>query len=118
MNSGNCDVAFMPRDVLRESRVDFGPAYYLIASTYLVPAGSPLKTIADVDKPGIRIAVTARSAYDLWLERNIKHAELVRAPTLDASFERFRDEKMDVLAGLRPRLITDQASGRSTRPSA
>jgi polar amino acid transport system substrate-binding protein len=65
--SGACDVAFMPRDVTREGKVDFGPAYYLISSTYLVPAGSTIKTIDEVNRPGVRIigisnTTTVRSA--------------------------------------------------------
>ena len=56
----------------RAEKIAFTPAYVEIEATYLVPAGSPLKSIADVDKPGVRIAVSARSAYDLWLARNIK----------------------------------------------
>ena len=60
------------------------------------------------DRPGIqRIAVTARSAYDLWLERNIEHAELVRSDTLDAATEQFVRDKLDALAGLKPRLLSD-----------
>ena len=65
------------------------------------------KSIADVDKPGVRIAVTGRAAYGLWLERNIKQAELVKSGTLDAAYEQFVAEKLDALAGLRPRLLTD-----------
>jgi polar amino acid transport system substrate-binding protein len=65
--SGECDVAFMPRDPTREAKVDFGPAYYFISSTYLVPAGSKIKTIDEVNRPGVRIVAisnttTARSA--------------------------------------------------------
>ncbi len=65
--SGACDVAFMPRDVTREGKVDFGPAYYFIASTYLVPAGSTIHTIDEVNRDGVRIVAisnttTARSA--------------------------------------------------------
>src|SRR5580704_17003891 len=48
-------------------KIAFTPAYVEIEATYLVPAGSPLKTVTDVDRAGVRIAVTARSAYDLWL---------------------------------------------------
>jgi polar amino acid transport system substrate-binding protein len=55
----------------------------------------------------VRIAVTGRSAYGLWLDRNIKRAELVRTETLDASFEKFVEAKLEALAGLRPRLLTD-----------
>jgi polar amino acid transport system substrate-binding protein len=67
VGSGACDVAFMPRDVTREGKVDFGPAYYLISSTYLVPAGSTIRTIDEVNRPGVRIVgisntTTVRSA--------------------------------------------------------
>jgi len=74
-----------------------------------VPAGSPIGTLADVDRKGIRIAVTGRSAYGLWLDRNIKHAELVRTDTLDSSFDTFVAARLEALAGLRPRLLTDVA---------
>jgi polar amino acid transport system substrate-binding protein len=65
--SGACDVAFMPRDTAREGKVDFGPAYYNIASTYLVPAGSTIQSIDEVNRADIRIVAianttTARSA--------------------------------------------------------
>lgn len=72
-----------------------------------MPAGSPIKTLADVDRPGIRIAVSARSAYDLWLTRNIKHAELVRADGIDGSYDLFVNQKLEVLSGLRTRLMDD-----------
>jgi polar amino acid transport system substrate-binding protein len=55
----------------------------------------------------VRIAVTARSAYDLWLARNIAHAELVRSESLDGAYDQFVREKLDALAGLRPRLLSD-----------
>ncbi len=49
---GECDVAFMPQDAERAKRVDFGPVYYFIESTYLVPAGSAIKEIDEVNRPG------------------------------------------------------------------
>ena len=101
------DIALIGAEPARAEHIAFTAAYVEIESTYLVPAGSPIESIDAVDQPGIRIAVSARSAYDLWLERNIKHAELVRAKGLDASFELFVAEKLDVLAGLRPRLATE-----------
>jgi polar amino acid transport system substrate-binding protein len=85
----------------------FSAAYVEIEATYMVPPGSPLKSIADVDKKGVRIAVSARSAYDLWLENNIRNATVVRVTGLDAAFNKFRDEKLEVLAGLRPGLLKD-----------
>jgi polar amino acid transport system substrate-binding protein len=58
---GTCDVAFMPHDAERAKKVDFGPAYYIIESTYLVPAGSVLQTIDDVNRPGVRIVAIANT---------------------------------------------------------
>ena len=101
------DIGNIGAEPKRAEVMDFTAAYAEIQSTYLVPAGSPIQKIEDVDKKGVRIAVSARSAYDLWLDRNIKHAELCRAEGIEASFQLFVDEGMDVLAGLRPRLIDD-----------
>ena len=101
------DIGNIGAEPQRAKIINFTAAYCEIESTYLVPAGSPIQSIADVDKPGIRISVTGRSAYGLWLENNIKQATLVRTDTLDASFEKFVSEKLEVLAGLRPRLIDD-----------
>jgi polar amino acid transport system substrate-binding protein len=72
-----------------------------------VPADSKIRSVAEVDRKGVRIAVAARSAYDLYLSRSIKNAELVHASGLDASYELFVREKLDALAGLRPRLVKD-----------
>ncbi|MGF1595897.1 MAG: transporter substrate-binding domain-containing protein [Acidimicrobiales bacterium] len=105
--SGVWDVGNIGAEPQRAAVIDFSAAYCEIEATYLVPAGSPLTSIADVDRPGIRIASAARAAYDLWLENNLQHAELVHASGLDGSFELFVDEKLDALAGLRPRLTTD-----------
>jgi polar amino acid transport system substrate-binding protein len=101
------DIGLIGAEPARAKKIAFTAAYAEIASTYLVPAGSPLKAIEEVDRPGIRIAVTDRTAYELWLNRNIKHAELVKSESLDAAFEQFVAEKLDALAGLRPRLLKD-----------
>ncbi len=101
------DVGNIGAEPQRAEKIDFTAAYCEIQATYLVPSGSPLETIEQVDRPGVRIAVAARSAYDLWLERNIKHADLIRSQGLDGSYERFVADGLDALAGLRPRLITD-----------
>jgi polar amino acid transport system substrate-binding protein len=101
------DIGLIGAEPKRAEKIAFTNAYVEIEATYLVPAGSSLKTIADVDRKGVRIAVSARSAYDLWLERNIKNAELKRAQGIDASYQLFVDEKLDALAGLKPRLLSD-----------
>lgn len=101
------DIGLIGAEPARAEKIAFTPAYCEIQSTYLVPPGSPIQSIDDVDRPGIRIAVAARTAYGLWLDRNITQAELVHTDGLDASFERFEADKLDALAGLRPRLISD-----------
>lgn len=107
VDSDAWDIGLIGAEPQRAERIAFTAAYAQIEATYLVPAGSPITTIEQVDQPGIRIAVTARSAYDLWLERNIRRATLLRTDTLDSALTRFIDEKLEVLAGLRPRLNTD-----------
>lgn len=104
---GIWDIGLIGAEPQRAEVITFSPAYCEIEATYLVPAGSPLKTLADVDRPGVRIAVTGRAAYGLWLDRNIKHAELLRSDTLDSAYEQFVRDKLDALAGLRPRLNSD-----------
>jgi polar amino acid transport system substrate-binding protein len=104
---GVWDIGLIGAEPQRAEAIAFTAAYVEIEATYLVPAGSPLKTIADVDAAGVRIAVTGRSAYGLWLDRNIKHAELVRTETIAAAYERFAADKLDALAGLRPGLLAD-----------
>ncbi len=103
------DICLIGAEPQRAETIAFTPAYAEIEATYLVAAGSPLVDIAEVDTPGVRIAVADRTAYGLWLDRNITRAELVRSQSLDASLQDFIDHKLDVLAGLRPRLLSDQA---------
>lgn len=105
--AGAWDIGLIGAEPQRAEKIAFTPAYVEIEATYLVPAGSPIQSVAEVDKAGVRIAVTGRSAYGLWLDRNIKHATLVKTGTLDSSFETFVADKLEVLAGLRPRLLSD-----------
>ena len=101
------DIGLIGAEPARAEKIAFTAAYAEIEATYMVPPGSKLKTIAEVDAPGVRIAVTARAAYDLWLERNIRNATLIRSSSLDAAYEQFAAEKLEALAGLRPRLLSD-----------
>jgi len=104
---GVWDVGLIGAEPQRAETIAFTAAYVEIEATYLVPAGSRLKTIAEVDATGVRIAVAGRSAYGLWLERNIKHAELVRADSLAGATEQFLRGKFEALAGLKPGLLAD-----------
>jgi polar amino acid transport system substrate-binding protein len=60
-----------------------------------------------VDREGVRVAVAEKSAYDLFLTRNLRHAQLVRTEGLEGSYQLFVKEKLEALAGLKPRLATD-----------
>ena len=101
------DIGLIGAEPQRAEKIAFTAAYAEIEATYLVPAGSPIRTMAEVDRPGVRIAVADKSAYGLWLDRNIKQAELVPTNGLDASFETFVERKLEALAGLKPRLLSD-----------
>ncbi len=103
------DIGNIAAEPERAKTIAFSPAYCEIQATYLLPPGSAITSPHQVDAPGTRIAVKGRAAYDLWLTDNLKEATLVRADSIDASFELFRDEKLDALAGLRPALIKQQA---------
>jgi polar amino acid transport system substrate-binding protein len=103
------DIGLIGAEPQRAERIAFSAAYVEIEATYMVPPGSPITSIADVDRKGVRIAVSARSAYDLWLVNNIKNATLVQVSGLDAAYEKFMTDKLEVLAGLRPGLLKDVA---------
>jgi polar amino acid transport system substrate-binding protein len=105
--SGAWDVGFIGAEPQRAEEIAFSAAYLEIPATYLVPAGSPIRNLTDVDRDGVRIAVASKSAYDLFLSRNLKHAKLVRAEGIAGSYDLFVGEKLDVLSGLLPRLVTE-----------
>ncbi|MFN6999618.1 transporter substrate-binding domain-containing protein [Elioraea tepidiphila] len=107
VGTGAWDIGLIGAEPQRAERIAFTAAYAEIEATYLVPPGSPIVSSAEVDRPGVRIASTARAAYDLWLERNIRHATVIRTESIDDAFRRFVDDGLDVLAGLRPRLLKD-----------
>ena len=104
---GEWDIGNIGAEPQRAKTIAFSAAYCEIESTYLLPAGSPIRSIDEVDQPGIRIATKGRAAYGLWLERNLRHAKLVQTDSIDDSFDVFVEKGLDVLAGLRPRLIKD-----------
>ena len=103
------DVAFLAIDPARADEIDFTPPYLEIEGTYLVPESSQLTSVDGVDSPGVRIGVSAKSAYDLFLSRSIAKAELVRAPNPNAAFELLIDDKVDLVAGVRQHLVANSS---------
>lgn len=98
------DIALIAADPARAETIAFSAAYVEIEATYLVPEGSLIHSLGDVDRPGVRIAVSGRSAYDLYLTRTLEHAVLHRAKGLKGALDLFVGEGLDALAGLRPAL--------------
>jgi polar amino acid transport system substrate-binding protein len=106
--SGAWDVGFLGAEPHRAKEIIFTAAYVEIEATYLVRPGSSLRAISEVDRAGVRIAVPEKSAYELYLSRTLKHAELARTKGGDAAFKLFVGDKLDALAGLKPRLVKDR----------
>jgi polar amino acid transport system substrate-binding protein len=101
------DIAFVAIEPVRAAEIEFSAAYVIIEGTYMVPKDSPLKVIADVDRPGVRIGVGLGSAYDLYLTRTVKNATVIRAATGGgrAMIEMFVNDKLEVAAGVKQPLV-------------
>lgn len=95
------DVGFLAIDPRRAEELAYSGPYVTIEGAYLVDADSPFAQVGDVDRPGVRIAVGKGSAYDLFLQRALKSAQLVEAPTSAAAINLFVARKLDAAAGVR-----------------
>lgn len=115
--TGAWDIAFVAIEPVRAAVIDFTAPYVIIEGTYMVRKDSPLKAIADVDRPGVRIAVGLKSAYDLYLTRTIKNATIVRAPVGGgkAMIDMFVNDKLEVAAGVKQPLVAYAAGHRDMR---
>ena len=106
--TGEWDIGNIGAEPQRAAVMDFTAAYAEIEATYLVLPESTIQSIDEVDRPGNRISVSKGSAYGLWLENNIKQADLKPVEGGQAAFDQFVNEKMDAFAGLRPGLVTEE----------
>jgi polar amino acid transport system substrate-binding protein len=102
LKAGKLDIIFLAIEPVRAAEIEFTAPYVLIEGVYLVPKDSPLKTVADVDRDGVRIGVNKDSAYDLFLTRTLKHAKLLRAEDGVALFVK---DKLDAAAGVKQPLV-------------
>lgn len=103
------DFGFFAIDPVRGAGISFTAPYVLIEGAYLVREDSPLRDNAEVDQPGRRVTVGKGSAYDLYLTRELKHAEIVRAPTSPTVVATFLEQHLDIAAGVRQQLEADAA---------
>ncbi len=101
VKSGAWDIAFLAVEPARAAVIGFTAPYVIIEGTYMVANDSPLRTTADVDRDGVRIAVARGSAYDLYLSRTLQHATLVRYPSPSEALQGFIADKLDAAAGVR-----------------
>jgi len=109
VKAGAWDVAFLAIDPGRASEIDFTEPYVEIEGTYLIPLGAPFLSVGDVDRDGVRVGVSGKSAYDLFLSRSLKHAQIVRAQSPESAFDLILSSKVDVLAGVRQTLVAHSA---------
>jgi len=107
LKSGAWDVAFVAIDPVRAAEISYSPPYVVIEGGYLVPRDSLIRSNADVDRPGVRIAVATGSVYDLYLSRTLKQATLVRTPVSAEVTDMFIAQKLEVRAAVKQQLEAD-----------
>jgi polar amino acid transport system substrate-binding protein len=101
LKAGKVDIVFLAIEPVRAAEIEFSAPYVIIEGCYVVPKNSPLKSPADVDRPGIRVGVNKASAYDLFLTRTLKAATLVRS---EDGAQTFLDQKLDAAGGVKQAL--------------
>ena len=107
VTSEQADIGFFAVDPARGAGIGFTAPYVLIEGCYLVRDDSPLQSNDEVDRAGQRVVVGAGSAYDLFLTRELKHAQIVRAPTSPTVVDTFVAQGLDVAAGVKQQLEAD-----------
>lgn len=112
MKEGRADICFLAIEPAREAEVAFTEPYVVIEGVFAVPVDSAITTVDDVDQPGVRIGVKQGSAYDLYLTRTLRHAVVVRG---DEGVEVFREQELDVAAGIREPMTAFAAANNDIR---
>ncbi|HLL26786.1 MAG TPA: ABC transporter substrate-binding protein [Xanthobacteraceae bacterium] len=102
LKAGKLDIIFLAIEPARAAEMEFTAPYVLIEGVYMVPKDSPLKSVADVDREGVRIGVNKDSAYDLFLTRTLKGAKLVRG---ESGVDLFVKEKLEAAAGVKQPMV-------------
>lgn len=105
------DIGLIGAEPQRAATIAFTPAYAEIEACFCVRSDSDVKGLGDVDRPGHRIATTARAAFTLWLERNVRHATLIPAESLEAARATFASGDADVWASLKSKMEDEPIAG-------
>jgi polar amino acid transport system substrate-binding protein len=103
--TGAWDVAFVGFSPERAKEWNFTGLHLEIEFGYLVPGGSSISTMADIDRPGIRVAVQEKSQPDVFLSRTLKNAVVVRAPSLAGTLEVLKSGRADAIFSIKPSLF-------------
>jgi len=108
VKNGEADIGFVAFDPVRAAQVDFSQPYSLAQNTYLVREGSPIRSVGNIDRPGVRIGVGLNDAGDYFLTRTLKNAELKRNPggDLAVALRQLETGEIDAYAANRQRLHT------------
>ena len=101
LKESSWDVAFLAIDPVRAAEISFTAPYVVIEGTYIVPESSPLRHVGDFDRADLRIAVGRGAAYDLFLSRTLKQAQLIRADTSAGAVDLFVEDGLEAAAGVR-----------------
>lgn len=101
LQEGVWNIAFLAIEPVREAQIAFSEPYVIIEGTYLVARDAPYRVVADLDQPGLKLAVGNGAAYDLFLSRSLRHAQLERAETSAAAIDLFLQRHLDAAAGVR-----------------
>jgi polar amino acid transport system substrate-binding protein len=105
LKAGGCDLGFLGLTQARTALVDYAPPHIMVPFTYLVPAGSAIRSVDDADKPGIRIAAVRNHASTHSLHATVKHATMIEVDIPDQAFALVRDGKADAYASPRPPIL-------------
>ena len=107
VDNNEWDIGNIASEKERGKTIDFSDPYVNIDANFLFREEDKFKNNNDIDQSGIKIAVFERSAYDLWLTENFKKAELIRVNSIEESHNLFKENKVNILAGLKPKLIDE-----------
>ena len=114
-NAGEWDIAMMGVSAERAQHVDFTSPYMVVEFGFLVPSGTAISAVADVDRKGVRIGVLEKSSPDAYLSRTLRNATLVRLPTLGAVVQGLRDGKVDAIYATKATVLAQSINVSGSR---
>ena len=115
VNQDIWDIGNIAFEAERAQTLDFSHPYVVIEANFLVRHDDNFLTNQDVDQAGTKIAVSERSAYDLWLTDHFSQAQIIRASSIQAAHDLFFEKRVDVLASLKPKLLENLANHSGLR---